>query len=80
MAGILTSWQAVLLSTGIIADAIIAGLLAHRLLFSILSRRHRTMSVIDASLVRHSRRPAGLVLPLAAVILAERVLPVNPIF
>jgi small-conductance mechanosensitive channel len=79
MAGILTSWQAFLLSTGLIAGAVIAALLVHHLAFSILARPDRRMSVIDASLVRHSRRPARLVLPLLAVILAERILPVNPI-
>jgi small-conductance mechanosensitive channel len=80
MAHILTNWQAFLLSPSIIAGAIIAGLLAHRFAFSILTRPNLKMSVIDASLVRHSRKPAMLIVPLLAVILAERVLPVNPTF
>ncbi|HXJ94762.1 MAG TPA: mechanosensitive ion channel domain-containing protein [Terriglobia bacterium] len=79
MAIVLSNWQALVLSTAIIAGAIIAGLVAHRLAFAILSRPGRTLSIIDASLVRHSRKPARLVLPLVAVILAERLLPVNPI-
>jgi hypothetical protein len=78
MAGILTSWPAFLLSTGLIAGAVIAALLVHQLVFSILARPDRRMSVIDASLVRHSRRPARLILPLLAVILAERILRLTP--
>jgi small-conductance mechanosensitive channel len=80
MASILTNWQAFLLSAGLIAGAIIAGLVAHRFAFSILSRPSLKMSVVDASLVRHSREPSRLIVPLLAVILAERVLPVNPVF
>ena len=80
MAHWLTHWQAFLLSSGIIVGAIVAALLAHRFVFSIAGRSKAKLSVIDASLVKHSRRPAKLILPLLAVILAERVLPVNPAF
>ena len=36
------------------------------------------MSAVDASLLRHSRRPSTLILPLLVAIIAERVLPVSP--
>ncbi|MGD0127946.1 MAG: mechanosensitive ion channel domain-containing protein [Terriglobia bacterium] len=77
MAHILINWQAFLLSPGIIAGAIIVGLLAHRITFSVLAKPSLKMSVVDASLVRHSRRPSTLILPLLAVIIAERALPVS---
>jgi len=78
MAHILDNWQAYLLSPGIVVGAILVGLLAHRIAFSILARPSRKLSVVDASLARHSRRPSTLILPLLAVIIAERVLPVSP--
>jgi small-conductance mechanosensitive channel len=80
MASILTGWQVFLLSAGVIAGAITAGLVVHRIAFSILTKPNLKMGVVDASLVRHSRTPARLIVPLLAVILAERVLPVNPVF
>ena len=78
MAQILDNWQAYLLSPGIIVGAIVVGLLAHRIAFSVLAKRSLKMSVVDTSLVRHSRRPATFILPLLAVIFAERALPVSP--
>jgi len=80
MANLLTAWQAFFISVGTIVGAIVVGLLAHRFAFSIINRSTPKMSVIDASLLRHSREPARLILPLLAVILAERILPVNPEF
>jgi len=79
MAHFFTAWQTFFISATTFVGAIVAGLLAHRFGYLLLSRRSK-LSVIDASLVRHSRRPARLILPLMAVILAERVLPVNPVF
>jgi len=77
MAHIPDNWQAYLLSPGIIVGAVVAGLLAHRIAFSLLAKPSLKLSVIDASLVRHSRRPSNLILPLLPVIVAERVLPVS---
>ena len=78
MAHILDNWQAYLLSPGIVAGALVVGLLAHRIAFSILAKPSLKLSVVDASRVRHSRRPSTFILPLLAVIIAERVLPVSP--
>ena len=77
MAHILDNWQAYLLSPGIIVGAIIVGLFAHRIAFSVLAKPSFKMSVVDTSLVRHSRKPSKFILPLLAVIIAERVLPVS---
>jgi hypothetical protein len=64
MAHIFDNWQAYLLSPGIVAGVLIVGLLAHRIAFSILAKPSLKLSVVDASLVRHSRRPSTLILPL----------------
>ena len=53
MAHILNNWQAYLLSPGIIGGAILVGILAHRMVFSVLAKPSLKMSVVDASLVRH---------------------------
>jgi len=61
-----------LMSAGALAVAILAALAAHSLIFKVLERvanepgRH----VADASLVRHGRRPARLILPLLSLLLA----------
>ena len=73
MAHMRTNWQAYLLSPGIIAGATVAGLLVCRIAFAVLVRPSLKLSVVDASLVRHRRRPATFILPLQAVILAERL-------
>jgi small-conductance mechanosensitive channel len=75
--GLLATGREWLWSAGILVGAILAALGIHRLLFSTLDRiTRRTRSVMDNSLVRHSRRPAGLLLPLVAVFLA---LPATPL-
>jgi small-conductance mechanosensitive channel len=78
MGQILANWQAYLLSPGIVAGAIVVGLVAHRIAIAAFARLSLRMGVVDASLVRHSRRPLALILPLLAVITAERALPVSP--
>lgn len=78
MAHILANWQAYLLSPGIVAGAIVVGLVAHGIAFSVFAKPSLKMGVVDASLVRHSRRPLAFILPLLAVITAERALPVSP--
>jgi hypothetical protein len=75
--GLLATGREWLWSSGILVGAILAALGIHRLLFTTLDRvTRRTKSVIDNSLVRHSRRPARLLLPLVAVFLA---LPATPL-
>jgi small-conductance mechanosensitive channel len=75
--GLLATGREWLWSSGILAGAILAALGIHRLLYSTLDRiTRRTRSVIDNSLVRHSRGPARLLLLLAAVFLA---LPATPL-
>jgi small-conductance mechanosensitive channel len=75
--GLLATGREWLWSSGILVGAILAALGIHRLLFTALDRvTRRTRSVIDNSLVRHSRPPARLLLPLVAVFLA---LPATPL-
>jgi hypothetical protein len=60
-----------------LVGAVLAALGIHPLLFTTLDRvTRRTRSVIDNSLVRHSRGPARLLLPLVAVFLS---LPATPL-
>jgi len=61
----------------IVAMAILAALLVHRWVFNAAERMTaRTRSKVDNALVRHSRRPARLLLPLVAIFLA---LPAAPL-
>jgi hypothetical protein len=63
--------------TGAVAAlALVVGIVAHALLYRGLAKvtRH-TRTAIDDSLLRHSRRPAQLILPLLALILALPALP-----
>ncbi len=77
MAGLFATGREWLWSSGILAAAVVAALGAHRVLYSALDRvTRRTRSVIDNSLVRHSRRPARLLLILGALFLT---LPATPI-
>ncbi len=64
-------------SLGILVAAVLAAFGLHRVLYSVLDRvTRRTRSVVDNSLVRHSRGPARLLLSLLALFLA---LPATPL-
>ena len=77
MTGLLATGREWLWSSGILVAAVLAALGIHRVLFSTLDRvTRRTRSVIDNSLVRHTRRPARLLLSLLALFLA---LPATPL-
>jgi len=62
----------------VVVLSLLIGVVAHGLLYRGLARvtRH-THTAIDDSLLRHSRRPAQLILPLLALILALPALPVG---
>jgi small-conductance mechanosensitive channel len=65
MTHFLKDWQNWLAEFGIILGSIAAGWVAHYVIFSILGRLARKPErVIDASFVKHGRRPARWVLPL----------------
>src|SRR6185503_16150001 len=72
--------QAWLWGAAVVAMAILLGILLHRLTFSIAARiTARTHSIADDSLIRHARRPARLLFPLAAVFIALPAAPLPPI-
>jgi small-conductance mechanosensitive channel len=76
MSGFLATGKEWLLSGIILIGAVLAALGIHRLLFSIFGRvTRRTRSLVDDSLVRHTRRPARLLLSLAALLLAMPATP-----
>jgi small-conductance mechanosensitive channel len=77
VSGLLTSGREWLWASGILIAAVLIALGIHRLLFSSLDRlTRRTRNVLDNSILRHVRRPAALLLVLAALFLA---LPATPL-
>ncbi len=73
------AWENWVLSVGIIAGAVVAGLAAHLLVFLILSRLARKPGrVIEASLVHHGRGPARWVFPLVALLILIPLVPIAP--
>jgi small-conductance mechanosensitive channel len=71
MSQLVNTWQDWAISGGILAGAIVAARIAHKILFSAGKRlAKRSGSVMDKSLVQHGSRPAKLILPLLALFLA----------
>lgn len=67
-----------LIALGTLAGAIISGLVIHVAAFAALKRIvAKTGGIVDDSLVKHSRNPARLLLPLVAVLLVLPFLPVS---
>ena len=72
-------WVGWLWAPATLAVVVLIGLLVHRIFFGVFSRiAKRTSSGIYASLVRHSRKPAGLIFPLIGVILSMPLLHLPP--
>ncbi len=64
-------WKACLLTGAILGGAALIAILAHSLIFFALKRgASKTGSIVDDSFVAHARRPAFVLLPLAAIMLA----------
>jgi small-conductance mechanosensitive channel len=62
-----------------VAGAIVLALVLHRIGFSVAERiTQRTGVALDNALVRRARRPARLILPLAALFLTLPALPLSP--
>lgn len=77
---LIRNWQAWIIPFGILAGAIAAAFAAHRILFLILNRAaRRRQGVLIHSLVRHSQKPSGWILPLLAllIVLPSAHLPEN---
>ncbi len=63
-------WRAYLLTAAIPGAAVLLAVLAHYLIFSALKRgAGRTYSIVNNLLVAHARRPAFVLLPLAAILI-----------
>jgi small-conductance mechanosensitive channel len=76
---VLANWQNWLWSLLTVGLALLAGLIAHRVVFAAAARFARgTRSAMDESLVRHSRKPARLIFPVLAVFLAAAGMPLPP--
>ncbi len=73
---ILTHWQNLLLSVGVLIAVMIAARVVHYIVFSILARLvQKPERVIEASIVRHGRRPAKWIFPLLALLVAVPLVP-----
>lgn len=71
MAYWVTHWQRWAIGAGTLAGAVVISLIFRALLFSVLERLgRRSNSIVDASLIRHGRRPSKLVFPLIALLVA----------
>ncbi len=72
------NWEAILLLVGAVTGTIIIGLAAHMVVFHALQQiAKRTATVLDASIYRHCRRPAQMIMPLLLLRLALPVMPVT---
>lgn len=75
MPSFLVNWEGPLVSWAILIGAAIVGLIIHRLSFAIAaSIGHRTGTDIDNALIRYSRKPARLIFPLLAMLVAMPLL------
>ena len=62
-----------------VAGATLVALLAHKLFFSAARRfTAKTHNIVDESLVRHSTKPARLILPVLAIVAVAPGLPLRP--
>lgn len=76
MEGLFVNWRDALWSAGIVAAAILLGLLAHRIVFGVARRvTGRTANRVDQSVIRHAEAPARLIFPLLAMLAAIPGLP-----
>jgi len=75
----LLHWRSWAWAIGVAGAAVVVALIVHYVLFAIASRlAGRSTSVLDDSLVRHSKGPARLILPLLALITVLPFLPLSP--
>jgi small-conductance mechanosensitive channel len=72
----LGNWHDWLWFGGVLAGSVVLALIAHWILFAAAARfAGRTGSVTDDSIIRHTRKPARIILPLLAVFLVLPTLP-----
>lgn len=71
-----SGWHDWLWSGGVLVGCVLLALIAHWILFSAAARfAQRTGNAADDSIIRHTRRPTRIILPLLAVFLVLPVLP-----
>ena len=69
-------WKALFWSLATLTSAALLGFAMHYVLFSAAKRLvKRTSSVVDDSLVRHSRGPMRIILPILAILIVHPLLP-----
>jgi small-conductance mechanosensitive channel len=69
-------WESLLWALAALAIAVLLGLVAYYMLFSLAGRLvKRTSGAIDDLLVRHSRSPVRLILPILAILIVQPLLP-----
>ena len=79
MSNSIIMWESLAWAVGALVVAVLGSLIAHRVVFAVLSRITKgTTNRVDASLVRHSKKPAKLLLPLIGIILVMPVLQLSP--
>ncbi|MGH9357089.1 MAG: hypothetical protein ACRD10_13240, partial [Terriglobia bacterium] len=77
---ILTNWQDWLISLGILALVIIVALAVHYLVFSVVARfAQKPERILEASLVRHGRKPTKWIFPLLALLIVVPLVPLEPL-
>ncbi len=75
----LLQWRSWVWALGLAGGAVAVAFVVHYVLFAIASRlARRSTSVFDDSLVRHSKGPAKLILPLLALVAVLPFLPLTP--
>ncbi len=78
----MNNWQNALVSVALVAGAVVIGLVVHRIVYSISVRVTRAEGEIweqaqelNASLVRRSRRPVNMIMPLISILFVLPLLP-----
>lgn len=73
------AWQSALVAAAALGAAVLAALVAQRLVFAALARVARAPGrVLETSLVEHGRRPARWIAPLIALLVALPAVPLAP--
>jgi len=79
MKWLLANWEALVLALGILAVAVVLGLILHFILFTAMGRvARRTQAIFDDSFVKHLRRPLQLLVPLLVVSFVLSALTISP--
>jgi small-conductance mechanosensitive channel len=79
MKEVLENWDTLAVALGLLAGALVIGLVVHYLLSRVAGRlARRTQTIIDDSLIKNLRRPSQVLIPLLLAILILPVLSLSP--